>query len=139
MVFMSDNRLNVVNIQNKSLQGSWKEKANSWRHETKTYFEKMWSIDPEQFNPMLNCMEPRRIKRTWHLVNKLIDPKDKLAADLGCGSGILTKYLKEANAQVHSLDIAARALNICDKMHPMSMQLMNNVYHTQHLKMIFMI
>lgn len=106
---MSEKRLNIISTEN---QRSSNEFKNNWRLEAQAQFERMWLTDPEQFNPLRNCMERERIERTWNLAEKFVQFKDKLIADLACGGGILSKRLKEANAKVHALDIASNALKI---------------------------
>lgn len=109
---MDDQKLNIVNTQNKSSQPSLSNSRNGWRSEAQAQFERMWLIDPEQFNPLRNCMERERIERTWQLVSSYgkLGFKDKVIADLACGGGVLSKRLKDAGAKVHALDIASLAI-----------------------------
>ncbi len=108
---MNDKRLNVVNTQNKPESPAPNSKKD-WRQAARAQFERMWLIDPEQFDPLRNCMERERIERTWTLATEFVKPKDKLVSDLACGGGAMTKRLKEAGSIVHALDIASNALKI---------------------------
>lgn len=112
---MNENRLNIVKAQKRPPEPSFTDSKNGWRHEARAQFERMWLVDPEQFNPMRNCMERERIERTWKLANEFVKLKDKLVADLACGGGIMSKRLKESEAKVHALDIASNALKILQK------------------------
>lgn len=109
---MNDKRLNIVNTENQTPKQAQSETKNDWRRETQARFERMWLVDPEQFNPLRNCMERERITRTWDLAQEFEKVKEKLTADLACGGGVMAKHLKDAEATVHALDIAANALKI---------------------------
>lgn len=111
-MYMNDKRLNVISSQNKSSDQPFPDSKNGWRREAQAQFERMWLVDPEQFNPLRNCMERERIARTWALAQEFVPPKDKLVADLACGGGVMSKRLKDAGAKVHALDIASNALKI---------------------------
>lgn len=75
-------------------------------------FEKLWSVNPDQFNPEKNCMGRERILRTKMLMNEFFDAKGKNIADLGCGSGTLSLFLADQGANVTAVDIANNALKI---------------------------
>lgn len=107
---MNDNKLNIVTVQRRDSNSLSHRKH--WREEAKAYYEHQWQNDPEQFNPLRNCMERERIERTWQLAQEFVHIKDKLVADLACGGGTMTKRLKESGAHVHALDIAPTALKI---------------------------
>ena len=110
---MTDKKLNIVSIQNSSGRSTSDSTAQrDWRRAAQAKFERMWLVDPEQFNPLRNCMERERIELTWNLANEFLQPKDCLALDLACGGGVMTKRLKGAGAKVHALDIASTALKI---------------------------
>lgn len=80
------------------------------REETQAKFERMWLIDPEQFNPMRNAMERERITRTLSLLEKYLTLAGKQIADLGCGDGTLAILMAQKGAFVHAIDIAHNAL-----------------------------
>ena len=91
---------------------------NAWRSEARARFERLWLLNPEQFNPLRNCMERERIERTWSLAVEFLPLKNKLVADLACGAGVMTQRLKEAGARVHALDIASIPLKILQEKVP---------------------
>ncbi len=107
---MNEQRLNIVRTENKPSEQPLPDSKNGWRRAAQAQFERMWLIDPEQFNPMRNCMERERMERTLKLAKEFELFKDKLIADLACGEGTLSKKLKEAGAIVHALDIASLAI-----------------------------
>lgn len=109
---MNDKRLNIVSLQNQTSKQSQNNSKNDWRREVQARFERMWLIDPEQFNPLRNCMERERIARTWDLAQEFEPVKNKLVADLACGGGVMSKRLKDAEATVHALDVSSNALKI---------------------------
>lgn len=109
---MNDNRLNIIKNENTPTEPSFPHSKNGWRHEAQAKFERMWLVDPEQFNPNRNCMERERIERTWLLAKDFIKLKNALVADLACGEGTITKLLKNEGAKVHALDIASQAIKI---------------------------
>jgi 2-polyprenyl-3-methyl-5-hydroxy-6-metoxy-1,4-benzoquinol methylase len=106
------NKLNIVSSDNNRPEPKRLDSKNGWRREAQAHFERLWLLNPEQFDPMRNCMERERLERTWDLIKKFIDPKDKLITDLACGNGQFSKKLKDAGATVHALDISENALKL---------------------------
>lgn len=106
---MNEKHLNIIKVQKTSMET---HSRSDWRQEARAQFERMWLMDPGQFDPMRNCRERERLERTWHLMQEFLSPQGKLVADLACGCGALTKRLKDNGAKVHALDIAANALKI---------------------------
>lgn len=103
---MTNNRLQVVATEGLPPQ---KSKA-SRREEAKIKFEKLWSSNPEQFNPLRNIRETERLNRTESLLHKHLDLTGKCVADLGCGYGQLTaKYALKAG-HIDAVDIAHQPL-----------------------------
>lgn len=109
---MGDNRLSIVAVENRSETA--KRTQSSMRHKRKeeiqAKFERMWLLDPLQFDPLRNCMERERLERTWRLVTEFLDPVNKLIADLGCGGGVFSKRFCDHGAKVHAVDVAGNAL-----------------------------
>ncbi|WP_237753911.1 hypothetical protein [Parachlamydia acanthamoebae] len=60
---------------------------NQQKKQAEEHFEKMWQNNPEQFNPLRNCMERERIDQTWNLIQEFFPtPPKKLlisAVDMG--------------------------------------------------------
>lgn len=81
------------------------------RNEAETRFNEMWKKDPEQFDPLRNCMERDRIERTWDLIREYFISMPESAADLGCGSGVFSEKLAKSNVQVDAVDISKIALD----------------------------
>lgn len=115
---MGDKRLNIIAIdqnrdpQNKSkFYGSTKAR----RLENQAYFDRIWLIDPEHFDPTRNCMEIERLNRTMRLLEEYRNLKDKNVTDLGCGSGVLSRRMRDAGGTVTSVDISSNALKILKK------------------------
>ncbi len=80
------------------------------RKEAEARFDRLWLVNPEQFNPLRNIMERERIARTLELLKPHLDLKGKKVADLGCGGGVLTRAVQELGAQVDAVDISNNAL-----------------------------
>lgn len=111
------NRLTIIAVDNGKNEGirSPSEKNRvSRREETRAIYEKLWKNDPEQFNPLRNCMERERLDRTEVLLKEHVDCRDKLAVDLGSGGGVFSDRLAAAGATVHAGDIAEHALKRID-------------------------
>lgn len=84
------------------------------REEAKAKFERLWLIHPEQFNPDRNAMERERIQRTKGLIHEFLPLQNASVADLGCGSGMLVRWLAKEGAQVKAVDIASNALKLVE-------------------------
>lgn len=110
-----NSRLKIVAVSSEKEPTQTVSKKNSriqQREEAKAKFERLWLLDPEQFNPLRNSMERQRLERTWDLLLRHQDPSGKQIADLGCGSGILSERLAKHGAYVLALDIASNALKL---------------------------
>lgn len=80
------------------------------RIETEARFERIWLLNPEQFNPMRNCMERERVKRTIDLLKNSLELSRKKTIDLGCAAGEISRRLRNEGAVVEAVDIAQNAL-----------------------------
>lgn len=78
--------------------------------EMQARYERLWLLNPEQFNPLRNCMQRERLNRTWTLLHQHADLKDKLVADIGCAGGVFSRRLRDGGAKVIAVDIAENAL-----------------------------
>lgn len=102
----NSNPLKVVAVDKNKPQVS----RPSRRQEAQAKFERLWLINPEQFNPRRNCSERERIDRTWSLIEEKCDVHGKRATDLGCGYGLISEKLADKNTKVEAVDIATNAL-----------------------------
>lgn len=113
---MENKRLKVVEtdnqINNKNENTSSHSNRKMQRKAVQARFDRLWLIDPEHMDPCRNCMERERIDRTMTLIQSTCSLKDKLVADLGCGSGVLTRKIRDEGAQVDAVDISGNALKI---------------------------
>jgi len=87
-----------------------KPRTISKRQETQAKFDRLWLTEAKQFAPLRNCRGKERIIRTWNLIEKHTSFKGKLAVDLGCGSGVFSKKMRDAGAAVDAVDISSNAL-----------------------------
>ncbi len=73
---MADSRLNIVQTSptpssnSASMGGS---SRLSRQKESQAKFERLWLVNPEQFNPLRNWMQKERLERTWTLLNTHIE------------------------------------------------------------------
>ncbi len=105
------NPFKIVSQDNKKTQQTNnKPHTTSKGQEFQARFDRLWLTDPRQFNPLRNCMEKERLVRTENLIKNHTSLKDKVAVDLGCGEGIFSKIIRDAGAQVESVDISSNAL-----------------------------
>src|SRR5438105_4149210 len=102
---MTENRLNIIKEASDSpnsrvssdspVSSNFSDSSNSSYQNTRNArskvlqakFERLWLVDPEQFNPMRNCIERERIERTWQLLNKHVSFPGQSAVDIGCAAG----------------------------------------------------
>ncbi|MBA3958349.1 MAG: class I SAM-dependent methyltransferase [Parachlamydiaceae bacterium] len=106
---MVKSRLNIVAVTPPEAISPGKVKRNH-KEEARAKFERLWLVDPEQFNPNRNAIERERVTRTLNIMQPVFNPKDKKIVDLGCGSGVFTNYLADRGASVDAVDIASNAL-----------------------------
>ncbi len=115
---MTDNRLNIVATED---TGPLKSKRTTPTKATKRVvakatFDRLWLIDPNQFNPLSTCLGRDRVKKTKELILSDLNDHIKIAADLGTGSGIFSLFLNDNGRTVHAVDIATIPLeNLKDK------------------------
>lgn len=80
------------------------------RQEFQARFDRMWLLDPKQFDPTRNSRERERVERTLHLLLRHIHLEGKRVADLGCGSGYISRRIASYKADVDAVDISGKAL-----------------------------
>ncbi|MGA8164931.1 MAG: class I SAM-dependent methyltransferase [Waddliaceae bacterium] len=106
---MTENRLPIASVQ-KGERAKDRQEMQNHRGKTQARFERLWQRNPEQFNPMRNCMERERLERTIALIEQHVSLSGKLVVDLGCGAGRVSLRLKEKGATIHAVDVAKNAL-----------------------------
>jgi 2-polyprenyl-3-methyl-5-hydroxy-6-metoxy-1,4-benzoquinol methylase len=104
---MSKNPLQIIQTTEQSHPGSRKL---SKRRELEAKFERLWLLDPEQFNPLRNCMQRERLERTWNLLTYHTQLEKKKIVDLGCGSGVFSRRMRDGGGIIEAVDIAENAL-----------------------------
>lgn len=109
---MAGNRLSIVAMSGSATNEYTRVPSRSARRrELQAKYERLWLLDPEQFNPLRNCMERERLDRTQALIVKMMDLSGKKVVDLGCGAGVFSFRLSDAGATtVDAVDIAENAL-----------------------------
>lgn len=107
---MSDNRLHVAYIDNKQQNSRPLSNTRAQREEIQATMERLWLQNPQQFDPLRDCIGRKRIHDTFETVQSFISLKDKRIADLGCGAGILSRKMRDAGAHVDAIDVATQAL-----------------------------
>jgi 2-polyprenyl-3-methyl-5-hydroxy-6-metoxy-1,4-benzoquinol methylase len=116
---MNEHRLPMISVEesspSKQAKNQYFPSRQTRKKEKQAKFERLWLLDPEQFNPLRNCMQRERLERTYSLVKHAVDLNQKRVVDLGCGAGVLTRRLREAGAHVTAVDIAENALKILQK------------------------
>jgi ubiquinone/menaquinone biosynthesis C-methylase UbiE len=97
--------------------------------------ERMWLLDPEQFDPMKDARGRERIERTMQLILASINIKDGLAvADLGCGYGEISRRLSKLKAKITAADAAANALKKVKELGSDSLELIQECLPNTKLK-----
>lgn len=109
---MSKNPLKIISVTNDAPSPKRESQIKGSREESQAKLERLWHSNPEQFNPMRNCMERERIQRTWNLIISSISLLNKKVCDLGCGDGLLSERLSQHGAEVDAVDIATQPLNV---------------------------
>ena len=113
---MSNNKLQVISSEPPSSnQKKFPEKPQT--HQLQARLDRMWLVDPKQFDPLRNCVERERIARTEKLLAAIPKKSGATAIDLGCGMGILTKKLRDNGWKVEALDASSLALKKLKESH----------------------
>lgn len=127
---MSENRLKILDVNstnNLTSKQTTKKSAKNQFIAIEAKFERLWLIDPLQFSPMRNCMERVRLERSWNLLCKHVNPMKKKVIDIGCGSGVFARRLRNEGASVAALDIAKNALKFFENVDADQIQLIHDV------------
>lgn len=115
---MSNNRLTVSYTDNKQNTRPLSN-ARIQKEEIQATMERLWLKNPQQFDPLRNSMECKRINDTFNIILEFFSVsqestvgilKNKRVVDLGCGAGIFSRKIRDAGANVDSVDVATQAL-----------------------------
>ncbi|MEC7840123.1 MAG: class I SAM-dependent methyltransferase [Chlamydiota bacterium] len=109
------NPLNIVSVEQQSPEPVGRTSQISRREEVQARYDRLWLRTPEKFNPNNSTLELDKIERTLNLIEKTIDLTQKKVADLGCGSGYLSRKLRDQGALVTAIDISHNALKELQK------------------------
>jgi 2-polyprenyl-3-methyl-5-hydroxy-6-metoxy-1,4-benzoquinol methylase len=82
------------------------------RLETQARFDRLWLINSQKMDPMRNCKERDRVDKTMALICDYLPLVDKTVVDLGCGSGVLSRKIRDKGAKVDAVDISSNALKL---------------------------
>lgn len=107
---MSKNPLEVIATSEKKDPPSKREIDTNPAIKAKAYFDRLWLQEPERFAFEKIARERIRFHHTIQLISETVNPSDKKAVDLGCGSGILSRKLRDKGAHVTAVDISKNAL-----------------------------
>lgn len=105
-----NNKLNIVYTENKRPSERPPFSLRMQKEEIQATMERLWLQCPEQFNPLRECMGRKRISDTFNAIKNMISLTDIKATDLGCGSGVISRKLRDAGAIVDAVDVATQAL-----------------------------
>jgi 2-polyprenyl-3-methyl-5-hydroxy-6-metoxy-1,4-benzoquinol methylase len=106
---MPHKRLNVISTDAPFSSTSTHPSRLTLKKELQARFERLWLLNPEQFNPLRNCMQKERLERTWSLLTAHFNPQGKTITDIGCAAGVFARRLRDAGAHVTAVDIAQNA------------------------------
>lgn len=127
---MQKNSLNIIDSHEKSAPMSLRK---SKQKELEAKFERLWLINPEQFNPLRNCLQRERLERTWNLLNRNVSLNEKKIVDLGCGAGVFSRRMRDGGGTVEAVDIAENALKLFAHHDCRNIQLKRDVMPTTKL------
>lgn len=109
------NPLKIVETESKAKPEGWIKGKHNYRQETQAKFDRLWHTDAWQFDPLRIAMERERLQRTMELIERHVKLREKKVVDLGCGSGIFSKRLRDQGAAVEAVDISTYAIAALEK------------------------
>lgn len=80
------------------------------RIEAQAAMERLWHHEPEQFNPQRDCIQQQRVRVTLDIIRSKGSVTGKRIADLGCGTGVISRELAKDGAVIDCIDVATNAL-----------------------------
>lgn len=108
---MNKNKLQISVIERKdqSLTTSHVTQA-ARRQEIQATLDRLWKVDPNQFDPNRDYIERKRIEETVKIIQSKIDIAGKNVADVGCGGGELSRKMRDLGAVVDAVDASNLAI-----------------------------
>lgn len=104
--------LQISSIQNLQQPKTPVFSRGTRRQEIEASMERLWLIEPEQFNSERDAVQRKRITRTLITIKTHLELKGKRCVDLGCGMGTITELLRNEGAKIDAVDIASKALEL---------------------------
>lgn len=134
------NPLNVVATDDKTPKKPIQNKQYS-RGSSQAKFDRLWLQEPERFDVSRTARERIRIKRTLKLIDETISPSEKKIADIGCGSGVMSRKLRDKGATVDAVDVSRNALkelekSDCERIHPIQDYMPNTKLEDDHYDIV---
>ena len=109
---MSINRLKVTSVESNNNNSPPPLSRSARRQEVEATMERLWLNNPEQFNPERDAVQRKRVSSTLMTIKKHLHLKDKQSVDLGCGSGTMTRLIRDEGVKIDAVDIASQALEL---------------------------
>lgn len=131
---MNESRLNIVKVDNTPNSQKGAIRNGSKQDEYRAKLERLWMLDPEQFNPHRNATERERIQRTLSLIKSYLPIKQKMIADLGSGFGELSRQLRDEGGKVLAMDVASNALKKLKELGAESIEIVQDCLPNTKLK-----
>jgi 2-polyprenyl-3-methyl-5-hydroxy-6-metoxy-1,4-benzoquinol methylase len=119
VIIMAENRLKIIAVENNQtalrsgLNGHLTPQTR--RQEAQARFDRLWLLDPKQFDPNRNSMERERLNNTLNLILHHLNVNEKRVVDLGCGSGVFSRKLASQGSFVDAVDVSSNALKELQK------------------------
>lgn len=108
---MANDRLRVNYVEKKTPPSFSSDKRGN-RQELQAKMERLWLTHPQMFNPERDCLQRERLTRTFDALHQRTSFEGKHVADLGCGSGVFSRRLRNAGAKVDAVDVASQPLQL---------------------------
>lgn len=108
---MKNNKLQISLIEQKDQTSTTSHVTRAARRqEIQATLDRLWKIDPNQFDPNRNFVERKRIEQTIETIRSKTQLLDKRVVDIGCGGGKLSCLVRNLGAIVDAVDASNLAL-----------------------------
>lgn len=109
---MNEDKLRVAQVAPNQPKSPIPTSQQGRREQIQGTMERMWLQNPAQFNPERDCIQRQRLERTLNIINQCLELQGRKGVDLGCGSGVFTRKLRDSGASLDAVDVASQALNL---------------------------